>query len=44
VVNPVAADLWCENQSGMNGVAIDPDFTNNRFRLAHAAPLRPASA
>jgi glucose/arabinose dehydrogenase len=27
----VANDFFCENQSGMNGVALDPDFANNRF-------------
>ena len=26
-----AADLFCEGQSGMHGVAIDPDFANNRY-------------
>lgn len=26
-----AADLFCVGQSGMNGVALDPDFANNRF-------------
>jgi glucose/arabinose dehydrogenase len=25
-----ARDLWCEGQSGMHGVAIDPDFASNR--------------
>lgn len=24
-------DLFCEGQSGMHGVAVDPDFANNRF-------------
>lgn len=27
----VASDLFCQGQSGMNGVAVDPDFTTNRF-------------
>ncbi len=27
----VANDLFCEGQTGMHGVAIDPDFANNRF-------------
>lgn len=27
----VADDFFCQGQSGMNGVAIDPDFVNNRF-------------
>ena len=27
----VAADLFCEGQSGAHGVAIDPDFANNRY-------------
>ncbi len=26
-----ADDLFCEGQAGMNGVAIDPDFDENRF-------------
>jgi glucose/arabinose dehydrogenase len=26
----MASDLFCEGQSGMHGVAIDPDFGNNR--------------
>jgi glucose/arabinose dehydrogenase len=26
----MASDLFCEGQSGMHGVAIDPDFANNR--------------
>ncbi|MCS6945003.1 MAG: PQQ-dependent sugar dehydrogenase, partial [Sutterellaceae bacterium] len=26
-----ASDLFCEGQSGMHGVAIDPDFANNRY-------------
>jgi glucose/arabinose dehydrogenase len=26
-----AADLVCEGQSGVNGVALDPDFANNRL-------------
>ncbi|HEX4855351.1 MAG TPA: PQQ-dependent sugar dehydrogenase, partial [Limnobacter sp.] len=25
------ADLFCDGQAGMNGVAVDPDFANNRF-------------
>jgi glucose/arabinose dehydrogenase len=35
--NLVAADLWCEGQSGMNGVAVDPDFANNRFIYVYMA-------
>ncbi len=35
--NLVANDLWCEGQSGMNGVAIDPDFANNRFVYVYMA-------
>ncbi len=27
----VAADLFCQGQSGMHGVAIDPDFAKNRY-------------
>jgi len=27
----VATDFFCTGQSGMNGVAIDPDFSTNRF-------------
>ena len=33
----VATDLWCEGQSGMNGVAVDPDFANNRFVYVYMA-------
>jgi glucose/arabinose dehydrogenase len=27
----VVEDFFCQGQSGMNGVAVDPDFTSNRF-------------
>jgi glucose/arabinose dehydrogenase len=27
----VAGDLFCQGQSGVHGVAIDPDFANNRY-------------
>ena len=27
----VAPDLFCEGQSGVHGVAVDPDFANNRY-------------
>lgn len=27
----VAPDLFCESQSGMQGVTLDPDFQNNRY-------------
>lgn len=27
----VASDLFCEGQTGMHGVAVDPDFASNRF-------------
>src|SRR5690606_19606222 len=27
----VASDFFCQGQSGMNGVAIDPEFATNRF-------------
>ncbi len=27
----MADDLFCEGQAGMNGIAIDPDFDENRF-------------
>jgi len=38
-MNPtlVAPDFFCEGQSGMNGVAIDPDFANNRFIYVYMA-------
>ena len=26
-----AGDLFCDGQAGMNGVAVDPDFSSNRF-------------
>lgn len=32
-----AADLFCEGQAGMNGVAVDPDFTKNRFIYVYSA-------
>ena len=28
--NSTASDLFCDGQAGMNGVALDPDFENNR--------------
>lgn len=30
-------DLFCEGQAGMNGVAIDPDFSNNRTIYVYSA-------
>ncbi|HUP57816.1 MAG TPA: PQQ-dependent sugar dehydrogenase [Bdellovibrionota bacterium] len=33
----VAPDLFCEGQSGMHGVALDPDFARNRFVYLHMA-------
>lgn len=33
----VAADLFCGGQAGMSGVAIDPDFANNRFIYVFSA-------
>lgn len=33
----IANDLFCQGQSGMHGVAIDPDFTNNRFVYVFSA-------
>jgi len=33
----VAADLWCEGQSGMNGVAVDPAFASNRVVYVYMA-------
>lgn len=33
----VAADLLCGGQAGMSGVAIDPDFANNRFIYVFSA-------
>jgi glucose/arabinose dehydrogenase len=35
--NLVAADLWCEGQSGMNGVAVDPAFASNRVVYVYMA-------
>ena len=32
-----AADLFCEGQAGMNGVAVDPDFAKNRFIYVYSA-------
>jgi aldose sugar dehydrogenase len=41
----VAADLWCQGQSGMHGVAIDPDFANNRFVYVYmASTVSPAKS
>ena len=31
-----ANDLFCEGQAGMQGVAVDPDFTRNRFLYVYA--------
>lgn len=31
-----ANDLFCEGQSGMQGVAVDPDFARNRFLYVYA--------
>lgn len=33
----VADDLFCSGQSGMNGVAVDPDFTRNRYIYVYMA-------
>jgi glucose/arabinose dehydrogenase len=33
----LAPDLFCEGQSGMNGVALDPDFANNRYVYVYMA-------
>ncbi|WII72606.1 PQQ-dependent sugar dehydrogenase [Bdellovibrio sp. 22V] len=33
----VAEDLFCEGQSGMNGVALDPDYANNRTLYVYMA-------
>ena len=30
-------DLFCEGQAGMNGVAVDPDFDENRFIYVYSA-------
>ena len=32
-----AADLFCEGQAGMSGVAVDPDFAKNRFIYVYSA-------
>ncbi len=32
-----AADLFCEGQSGVHGVAIDPDFAKNRYVYVYMA-------
>lgn len=32
-----ADDLFCEGQAGMNGVAVDPDFDDNRFVYVYSA-------
>lgn len=33
----VASDLFCPGQSGMNGVAVDPEFATNRFIYVYMA-------
>src|SRR5204862_6913156 len=33
----VASDLWCEGQTGVHGVAVDPDFANNRLVYVYMA-------
>lgn len=33
----VAGDLFCRGQSGMHGVAVDPDFARNRFVYVYMA-------
>jgi aldose sugar dehydrogenase len=33
----VASDLFCPGQSGMNGVAVDPEFATNRFVYVYMA-------
>src|SRR5512134_1444279 len=33
----VAPDLFCQGQSGMNGVAVDPEFGANRFVYVYMA-------
>jgi glucose/arabinose dehydrogenase len=33
----LAPDLFCEGQSGMNGVALDPEFANNRYVYVYMA-------
>lgn len=33
----VAADLFCQGQSGMHGVAVDPDFNANRYVYVYMA-------
>jgi glucose/arabinose dehydrogenase len=32
-----AKDLFCDGQAGMNGVAVDPDFSKNRFIYVYSA-------
>jgi glucose/arabinose dehydrogenase len=36
----VAADLFCQGQSGVHGVAIDPDFAKNRYVYVFMASNR----
>jgi glucose/arabinose dehydrogenase len=36
----VADDLFCEGQSGVHGVAIDPDFARNRYVYVYMASKR----
>lgn len=36
----LAGDLFCSGQSGMNGVAVDPDFARNRYLYVYMASNR----
>jgi aldose sugar dehydrogenase len=36
----VADDLFCQGQSGMNGVTVDPEFADNRFIYVYMASNR----
>jgi len=38
--NLLASDLFCEGQSGMNGVALDPAFASNRMIYVYMASNR----
>ncbi len=37
-----ADDLFCKGQAGMQGVAIDPDFSRNRFIYVYSTSLKTA--
>jgi aldose sugar dehydrogenase len=39
-----AGDLFCEGQAGMSGVAVDPNFSSNRYTTCTPPPASPRLA